>query len=69
MKRWGFIALGIRALIIILMAHVIFLVDPPKEGAQITSLLDAYCWTVTTATTVGYGDVLPVSDNGKILGN
>ncbi len=31
-------------------------------------MLDAIWWTVATVTTVGYGDVVPISDIGRIMG-
>ncbi|MCY4524334.1 MAG: potassium channel family protein [Halobacteriovoraceae bacterium] len=41
------------------------------EGAvnsQFNSFLDALWWAFATATTVGYGDKVPVTATGKILG-
>ena len=44
-----------------------YAVESGKENSQINSVLDAFWWAVTTVTTVGYGDIIPVSDAGKIL--
>ena len=41
-----------------------------EHGAQpevFTSVLDGLWWSVVTLTTVGYGDVYPVTAGGKIL--
>jgi voltage-gated potassium channel len=35
---------------------------------SIKSLLDTLWWSVTTITTVGYGDVSPVTALGKVIG-
>lgn len=35
---------------------------------KITSFLDALWWAVATVTTVGYGDISPVTVEGKVLG-
>ena len=35
---------------------------------NITNLLDAYWWALITMTTVGYGDVTPVSGWGRLIG-
>jgi voltage-gated potassium channel len=42
----------------------IYLIESPHEDAQITNLLDAFWWVSATVTTVGYGDVVPVTDLG-----
>ncbi|WP_371505000.1 potassium channel family protein [Nitrosopumilus adriaticus] len=46
----------------------IFLVESPHEDAQITNLLDAFWWASATVTTVGYGDVVPVTELGRVMG-
>jgi voltage-gated potassium channel len=35
---------------------------------KVQSFLDALWWGYATATTVGYGDIIPVTPTGKILG-
>ena len=35
--------------------------------SKIKTLLDALWWCVATVTTVGYGDIVPVSNIGRIV--
>jgi voltage-gated potassium channel Kch len=46
----------------------IYLIESPHEDAQITNLLDAFWWVSATVTTVGYGDVVPVTELGRLMG-
>jgi voltage-gated potassium channel len=52
---------------IIIGSLAIFSVESQHPDSQINSMLDAVWWTVATVTTVGYGDVIPVTETGKIV--
>jgi len=58
-----FIAAGV----IVIGSVVMYLVESPHPDSQINSMLDAVWWTVATSTTVGYGDIIPVTETGKII--
>ena len=62
-----FFLLLIAAGVIVSGSFVIFSVESQHPDSQINSMLDAVWWTVATVTTVGYGDVVPVTDIGKIV--
>ena len=47
---------------------VIYLIESTHEEAQITTLIDAFWWVSATVTTVGYGDVVPVTEAGRLMG-
>lgn len=53
--------------IIVIGSLVIHSVESQHPDSQINSMLDAVWWTVATVTTVGYGDIVPVTDTGKIV--
>ena len=42
-------------------------VESNEPNSEIKTLLDALWWCVATVTTVGYGDVVPVSNTGRIV--
>ena len=46
----------------------IYLIESPHKDAQITNLIDAFWWASATVTTVGYGDVVPITEAGRLMG-
>jgi voltage-gated potassium channel len=63
-----FIVLSIFGnLLIATSAISLYLLEFGKNDS-ITSLLDSVWWAVSTVTTVGYGDVSPITPAGRIVG-
>jgi len=58
----------ISALVVGVSGIGIYLIESPHEDAQITNLVDAFWWASATVTTVGYGDVVPVTELGRLMG-
>ena len=46
-----------------------YLFESPNPDSNINNIGDAFWWAIATVTTVGYGDVYPVTTEGKIVGS
>lgn len=53
--------------IVIIMASIMYLVEKPEDG--FTSIPKCIYWSITTITTVGYGDLTPKTTLGMMLAN
>jgi voltage-gated potassium channel len=60
--------LGITISIIFIGAFAAFLLEGGSQGAQINNFSDAIWWAISTVTTVGYGDIVPHTIAGRIMG-
>jgi voltage-gated potassium channel len=70
-KKILFTVLGIAVFYIFVSALVMFNAEPhinPETGqASFENFFDALYWATVTLTTVGYGDVTPVTDIGRFI--
>jgi voltage-gated potassium channel len=46
---------------------IMYNLESGAENSKMTTLLDALWWCIATVTTVGYGDVVPVTSLGRIV--
>lgn len=53
--------------VILLSATVMYLIEHDDQPEKFRSILHGMYWAITTVTTVGYGDVVPVSSLGKMV--
>jgi len=53
--------------VIVGCALVVYAAEHDRDGASIRSLGDAFWWAIVTTTTVGYGDEVPISDQGRAM--
>ena len=58
---------GVAVIAILLGSIAILDAEQNAPGANITSIDDAVWWACTTVTTVGYGDLYPVTTQGRII--
>lgn len=56
-------------LTLIFAASAIYLVEHEAQPEAFANIPQAMWWAIMTVTTVGYGDVVPVTPTGKVLGS
>ncbi len=61
-------ALFILAIVLVFASTGIFLFEHKMQPEAFSSIPAAIWWAVSTLTTVGYGDVIPMTTGGKIFG-
>lgn len=67
-KKFEFITLAIFASIVIFVSSVlIYVMEANNPDSPINTLFDGLYWSIVTISTVGYGDVTPITDAGRVV--
>ena len=59
--------LGVLIFLIFLSSFLMFYAESEAQPEVFHNILDTFWWSIVTFTTVGYGDVYPITAMGKIL--
>lgn len=57
--------LAVVLMIVIIMGSIMYVVEGPQHG--FTSIPTAIYWAITTMTTVGFGDIAPKTEIGRMI--
>jgi voltage-gated potassium channel len=63
----GMVATGLFTAVVVVVASVAVLQFESAAGGNIVTAEDALWWSVTTMTTVGYGDRFPLTTEGRVV--
>jgi len=67
-KKFEFLTLGMFASIVIFVSSVlIYVMEANNPNSPIDTLYEAFYWSIVTISTVGYGDVVATSNEGRFV--
>lgn len=62
------LSLSFVVFMLIILSSVVYFVEHPAQPDKFTSIPATMWWGISAMTTVGYGDILPITPLGKLLG-
>ncbi|NOQ65229.1 MAG: potassium channel protein, partial [Methyloprofundus sp.] len=67
-KRFELTTLGfLMGFLTFTASMAIYMFENKNAGGQISDLYDAFYWAIVTISTVGYGDIAPVTTGGRLV--
>ena len=64
-RRKIMVFLSVVIMIVLVIGTLMYVIEGPRHG--FTSIPFAVYWAIATLTTVGYGDIVPATDFGRLL--
>jgi voltage-gated potassium channel len=55
--------------VVLFSSTIMYLIEYPAQPDKFSSIPAAMWWSIMTVTTVGYGDIVPVTPLGKLIGS
>lgn len=67
-KKFEFVTLLIFASIVVFVSAVlIYVMEANNPASPINTLFEAVYWSIVTISTVGYGDITPITEAGRVV--
>lgn len=54
---------------LVISSTIIYFIESPVQPARFSSIPETMWWGVATLTTIGYGDMYPITPIGKVIGS
>ena len=67
-KKFEFVTLFIFATVVIFISSIlIYVMEANNSASPVNTLFEAFYWSIVTISTVGYGDITPITEGGRVV--